>query len=188
MKAPLAQGFTAGILVSWMHLVDGIARARRRRRSVAVLIVPSFTCDSKLARHLAAACSQACLVGKPVFVSGVGLLGMLMTKVQLTSTSIDPRNQVTAPASADESDSVRRGERRCDFFQAGTLSGDSERGLNHGRDQHERRGNQIAPEQVREGPRTDQPAKKPWRNHAADRGAASLPCTQVSRSQVSAAT
>ena len=70
-----------------MHLVDGIARAKRRRRSVSVLIVPSFTCVSKLARHLAAACSQACLVGKPVFVSGAGFLGMVMTKVQLNNTS-----------------------------------------------------------------------------------------------------
>jgi hypothetical protein len=54
---------------------------------VSVLTVPSFTCVSKLARHLAAACSQACFVGKPVFVSGAGLLGMLMTKVQLNNTS-----------------------------------------------------------------------------------------------------
>jgi hypothetical protein len=75
-----------GIFVSSTHLVEGIARARRRRRSVSVLTVPSFTCVSKLARHLAAACSQACFVGKPVFVSGAGLLGMLMTKVQLNNT------------------------------------------------------------------------------------------------------
>jgi len=72
---------------SSMHLIDGIARARRRRRSVSVLMVPSFTCVSKFARHLAAACSQACLVGNPAFVSGAGALGMLMTKVQLNSTS-----------------------------------------------------------------------------------------------------
>lgn len=56
---------------------------------MSVLIVPSLICVSKFARHLAAACSQACLVGKPVLVSGVGLLGMLMTKVQLKSVSAE---------------------------------------------------------------------------------------------------